>query len=127
MNKIIIERASICLFVKTASESNGHDCWGSYEYNTYNYVLISGQKVKLYGKLEDLYILHNGSEVLKNGYIDHLSDDYRQYLDNNMAAKKKEERYKHYLQMKESIKKYQNEFDNDPVYNRDQKLNDIIG
>lgn len=59
--KLIIENASDCKLVRTGSESNGHDCWGKYEYSNYRYVYtITGRKENVF---DSSVIIHDGKDV----------------------------------------------------------------
>ena len=118
--KIVIERATESKLKRTKWVSNGHDCWGNSEGYDEDYVIVNGKSERVF---DSEYIIHNEKEVLEVGYIDTLPDNLRQYLDKDLydkiKAEEKERRYKRYLQLKE-------EFDNDPVYIRDQKLDKLV-
>lgn len=123
MNRIVIEKASKCKLVRTGSEANGHDCWGCTEFYHYDYVYVNNKEERLYS-LNEKYILHDDKTVFDTGSISDLNEKFRMHLDKEFydkeTARLKEERYKRFLKLKK-------EFDNDPIYVRDQKINKVIG
>lgn len=121
-DRIIIEKGDKCGLIRSGSEENGHDCWGNYEYSHYNYVWINGKEERIYQPSKH-YIIHNGRDVLETGYLSSLDNKLKIYLDKDFYESEqkrlKEERYLRYLKLKK-------EFDNDPIYSRDSKLEKII-
>jgi len=78
MSKIILEKVKYCKFVRSGSVSTGHDCWGATEYSSYEYVWIGNEEHKVYG---DMYIIHDGENVLGTGTISSLDTNLRKHLD----------------------------------------------
>ena len=117
MNKIIIEKIESCIFVHTAYKSNGHGAFGEPDYTSYKYVILSdGAQVEVY---DSMYILHDNHTVLDTGLICLLEPKMQKYLDLEYSKKLKDKRYGEYLKLK-------NEFENDPIYIRDQNILRII-
>jgi hypothetical protein len=97
MNKIIIEKIDKCSLVKEGSDITGHDCWGNIEHTSYKYVFIKDEIKKVY---DEMYVVHDGKNVLKTNFISHLPEDMQELLDDDFAEKKKEKSYKNYLKLK---------------------------
>jgi hypothetical protein len=118
---IIIEKARKSKLKRTRYESSGHDCWGNSESTSYDYVVLEGGEiVDIY---DSQYVIHDGKFVLELGYMGNLPDNIRMHLDEELfrkiKAEEKERRYKKYLELKK-------EFEKDPIYIRDQKIDKII-
>lgn len=69
--QIIVDKFSKCKFVKSKYEPNGHDCWGNTESYETNYVWIGEKTERVF---EDMFIIHNGEEVLATAYDWNLED-----------------------------------------------------
>lgn len=119
-NKVVIERATKSKLTRTRYIDNGHDCWGNSESTAQEYVIINGESKDVY---DSMYIIHNDKDILESGQISFLPESIQKYLDkelyNTIEAKMKEKRYKDFLKLKK-------EFDNDPIYIRDQKISKVI-
>lgn len=67
-----LEKVEDCKLVKQHSESNGHDCWGNFEFTSYNVVFINNKMERV---PDGWWVLHNGTEV-KRLVPDFLKKDY---------------------------------------------------
>jgi hypothetical protein len=116
-SRIVIEKAIDSKFSKTRYESSGHDCWGNSESSSHEYVYVNGKPTDI---TSNCYIIHDDQEAFHIGLICYLPEYIQKHLDKNMEDKLKEGRYQQYLNLKK-------EFENDPVYIRDQKISKVVG
>ena len=103
MKKIIIENQENCALVDDRFVINGHDCWGVSEGYTERFVMINKERKVVFS---DMYVIHDGKKALDTGYISHLPDRIRVFLDEDLEKKLKKERYEEYLLLK---KEFENE------------------
>lgn len=63
--QILVDKFPESRFIQEGSNPNGHDCWGNYEYSSYNYVIIKGKKENIH---EGMFVIHDNKEVLATAY-----------------------------------------------------------
>jgi hypothetical protein len=115
-----IDEKDVKKFIHEISEQNGHDCWGNYEWSSYDVVYIDGKEERI---SKGGYIAHDGEKVIYTGSISSLPNAIGEILDPKLSEERKEKRYKEYLKNK---KEFEIKSDENKRVIRDVNIQDKI-
>jgi hypothetical protein len=85
--EIFVDKFPTSRFIETGYESNGHDCWGNSEYSSHNFVMVKGEKERIF---EGMFVIHNDEEALAVAFdwnLDRMVYEAKKELGNRLQLR----------------------------------------